>query len=361
MRIVLLSAATSVHTQRWANAYVARGHEVHLISQHPSSVGYHGDVTMHGLPHAFGLGYLLNGRPLARLLRALKPDVVNAHYATGYGTLARSVRGVPVVLNVWGSDVFDFPEKSPLQRWWVRRNILAATQVVSTSEVMADRTRTLVPERARPYVVPFGVETERFKPSMERATNGPVTIGTVKTFATKYGIDTLIRAFAVVREKMSGTDLRLRLVGDGPERRSLQDLAGSLGLAGVVDFVGKVPHDEVPEQLRRIDVFVALSRSDSESFGVAIIEAGACALPVVVSDAGGLPEVVVNGMTGAVVRRDDPAAAAEAIARLAASADLREQWGRAGRAHVQTTYEWERCVGRMENVLHEAIKTYRRA
>lgn len=361
MRIVLLSAATSVHTRRWANAYAARGHEVHLVGQHPSSIGYQDDVTMHDLPYAVGLGYLLNGPRLARLLRELKPDVVNAHYATGYGTLARSVRGVPLVLNVWGSDVFDFPMKSALHRWLVRRNILAATQVVSTSEVMADRTRTLAPERARPQVVPFGVETERFKPSKERVTTGPVTIGTVKTLATKYGIDTLIRAFALVREKLPGTDLRLRVVGEGPERRSLQDLAVSLGLVGVVDFVGKVSHEEVPEQLRRLDVFAALSRSDSESFGVAVIEASACALPVVVSDAGGLPEVVLNGTTGAVVRRDDPAAAAEAIARLAASSDLREQWGRAGRAHVQTAYEWERCVDRMETVLYEAVKNFRRA
>ena len=361
MRIVLLSAATSVHTQRWANAYALRGHEVHLVTQHPSKEGCHNSVVQHPLSHSGGLGYLLNGPRFDRLLRELKPDVVNAHYATGYGTLGRAVRGVPVVLNVWGSDVFDFPLKSAVHRWWVRRNILAATLVVSTSEVMADRTLTLVPERARPRVVPFGVDTERFKPKTEHVPTGTVTIGTVKTLSNKYGVDTLVRAFALVRERTPGTDLRLRIVGDGPERQALSDLVVSLGLNGSVDLVGRVSHDKVPDQLRALDVFVALSRSDSESFGVAVIEAGACALPVVVSEAGGLPEVVLNGTTGAVVRRDDPAAAAEAIARLASSADLRGQWGRAGRAHVQATYEWERCVDRMEAVLRDAVTTFQAA
>lgn len=360
MRIALLSAASSVHTQRWANAYALRGHEVHLVTQHPSTEGYHHSIVQRPLSHIGGAGYLLNGPRLTRLLRELKPDLVNAHYATGYGTLARSIRGVPVVLNVWGSDVFDFPLKSPLHRWWVRRNILAATLVVSTSEVMADRTQALVPERARPRVVPFGVETGRFQPRSPRAASGTVTIGTVKTLSNKYGIDTLIRAFALARDTMSGADLRLRIVGDGPERRALSDLAVSLGLVDSIDLIGRVSHEEVPDQLRALDVFVALSRSDSESFGVAVIEASACALPVVVSDAGGLPEVVLNGTTGAVVRRDDPRAAAEAIVRLANSVDLRSQWGSAGRAHVQANYEWERCVDRMEAVLHETVTTYRR-
>lgn len=358
MRIVLLSAATSVHTQRWANAYVERGLEVHLVTQHPTTVGYHRSVAVHGLPHFGGLGYLLNGWRLARLLRELKPDVVNAHYATGYGTLARSIRGVPLVLNVWGSDVFDFPGKSALHRWWVRRNLLRASQVVSTSEVMADRTRELVPERVRPVVVPFGVDTRTYAPGPRNDARA-VVVGTVKTLAPVYGIDVLIRAFALLVERTPGAMLRLRIVGDGPSRGELQELVVDQGVEQLVEFAGAVPHAQVLAELQRMDVFCALSRQ--ESFGVAVIEASACALPVVVSDAGGLPEVVKDGVTGRVVPRNDPGAAASAMAQLVSSADLRQQWGTAGRAHVQANYEWARCVDRMVAVLDQAIKTFRRA
>ena len=69
-----------------------------------------------------------------------------------------------------------------------------------------------------------------------------------------------------------------------------------------------MPHTSVPQELARLDIYVALSRMDSESFGVAIIEAGVAGRPVVVSDAGGLPEVTIDGVTGLVVPREDPSA-----------------------------------------------------
>ncbi len=359
MRILLLSAASSVHTLRWANAYAASGNEVHIVTQHQPLVGYVNIAGMHRLPHRSGMGYVLNGRRLRRLIGTVRPDVVNAHYATGYGSLARAVRGVPVVLNVWGSDVFDFPEKSALHRWWLRGNLMAAESLVSTSEVMADRVRMLLPERPRPTVVPFGVDMPLFTPRAPQShTDGPVVIGTVKTLAAKYGIDTLIKAFALLLTQPGMDKVMLRIVGGGPDGVLLREMAGAAGLRDRVSFMGAVPHAQVPEELRKMDVFVALSRDDSESFGVAVIEASACGLPVVVSDAGGLPEVVVDGVTGSVVPRNDPAAAAQQLALLVRSRALRSERGAAGRQHVQQHYEWGACVDRMLGVLQRSIAQY---
>src|SRR5699024_6321216 len=105
--------------------------------------------------------------------------------------------------------------------------------------------------------------------------------------------------------------LELRLVGNGPQQEEYQQLSAKLGLGSKVYFVGRVPHQDVPNELAKLDVYVALSRLDSESFGVAIIEAGAARRPVVVSDAGGLPEVTLDGITGLVVPRENPQAAAD--------------------------------------------------
>jgi glycosyltransferase involved in cell wall biosynthesis len=121
-----------------------------------------------------------------------------------------------------------------------------------------------------------------------------------------------------------------------------------------VRFIGPVPHAEVAGWLNRMDIYVAVSRLDSESFGVAVLEASACALPVVVSDAGGLPEVVVHNETGLVVPREDPASLAQALERLVADADLRRAFGAAGRKRVRQHYEWTRSVDRMLAVL-EAV------
>ena len=349
MKLMLLAAANSVHTVRWANAFVERGIETHLVSQHTVGAGLSPRVSVHVLPHFGGAGYFLNYRRLRTLVNTLRPDVLNAHYATGYGTLARAIRTVPVVLNVWGSDVYEFPEKGPVHRWLVRRNLRAAHRLVSTSEVMAERVRHWVPDLPKPTVVPFGVDTDRFKPASTPRSGTPVVIGTVKTLAHTYGIDTLIEAFALLNGCAHLPPCVLRIVGGGPDRGALERRAKALGIGDRVEFSGPVPHARVPEALRGFDVFAALSRE--ESFGVAVIEASACGLPVVVSDAGGLAEVVVGGVTGTIVARNDPPTAAKAIAELVLSNVQRARMGEAGRAQVVEKYEWSSCVGRMIAIL----------
>lgn len=347
--ILLLSAANSVHTVRWANAFVERGRTVHLVTQHAPIQGLSPSVHVWRLPHRNGLGYLLNGGRLGRLIARIRPDVVNAHYATGYGTLARSVGRVPLVLNVWGSDVFDFPAMSWAHRALVQRNLRRADAVVSTSEVMARRTREICTGLRSLTVIPFGVETDRFSPRVSPVdTSREVVIGTVKTLASKYGIDTLIEAFArTLAATPANITLRLRLVGGGGERLRLEAMVQGLGIKDQVEFVGAVDHARVPDELRKLDIYAALSREDSESFGVAVIEASACALPVVVTNAGGLPEVVQAGHTGFVVPKEDPVSAADRLLELVNDAALRHRLGAEGRLFVQQRYEWSGCVDRM--------------
>jgi glycosyltransferase involved in cell wall biosynthesis len=98
-----------------------------------------------------------------------------------------------------------------------------------------------------------------------------------------------------------------------------------------------------------LDIYVALSRQ--ESFGVAVIEAGAAGRPVVVSNVGGLPEVVRDGETGFIVPPNDPDAAADALERLVRDQLLRRQMGEAGAQHVAKNYSWDASVQTMIKVL----------
>jgi glycosyltransferase involved in cell wall biosynthesis len=109
----------------------------------------------------------------------------------------------------------------------------------------------------------------------------------------------------------------------------------------------------VPTQLRRLDIFAALSRM--ESFGVAAIEAAACGLPVVVSDAPGLVEVTPNQRTGLVVPRNNPQAAAHAFEQLVRNASLRQQMGQTGRAHVMAQYGWPVCLEKMQQAYQQTL------
>lgn len=364
LKLVILAPANVVHTQRWVEALHARGVQIVLVSQHSCGpwqppVG----VRLATLRHEGTKGYFLNVPELRRILRTERPALLNVHYATGYGTSAMLSGFHPRVLSVWGSDVFDFPDISPLHRRLVVASLRSADVVASTSHSMARQVgRVLMsrPLREPIAITPFGVDTARFtpRPSLEPKVDLALTIGTVKKLERKYGVDTLVKAFALLQPPATGAPPLLRLVGEGAQQSKLQALVVDLGLAARVQFVGAVAHAQVPEQLRGFDIFVAASRLDSESFGVAVIEASACGLPVVVSDAGGLPEVVRDGETGLVVQREDPVALARALQQLLDDPALRVRLGRAGRVHVQAHYEWDACVQQMvelyERVAHSA-------
>ena len=359
-RIALLGPANSIHLQRWAAALVQRGHALCVISQHRCERALlPAAAEVVWLPHAGSLGYFRNAPALRRALAQWRPALLNAHYASGYGSSAALCGFAPTLLSVWGSDVYDFPAESALKGWLLRRNLRRATALASTSEAMARQVRRLVPECGEIAVTPFGVDLARFAPEPGRRVAALLTIGIVKSLTPKYGVDLLLRAFAGLREDPQVRALpqacRLLIVGDGPQRTELEALARELGIAACTEFAGAVAHADVPAWLNRLDLYAAPSRLDSESFGVAVIEASACALPVIVSDAGGLPEVVRDGETGLVVPRNDVPALRAALKRLVLDAALRERMGTAGRARVAREYEWGHCVDRMERCYERTI------
>lgn len=367
MRVVLLSAASSIHTIRWANGLAEAGLEVYLISQQPQLEPMDARVQVHILPFRGVLGYFTTVPAVKKLLRRIKPDIVNAHYASGYGTTARLVNYHPWLLSVWGSDVYDFPYTSPLHKYLVNKNLLAADSVASTSICMAEQTCSVTPKLSDIAITPFGVDTlyyDSLTTSIaDRDINAPITIGTVKSFAPQYGIDVLIKAFKILLQNFSQThpeiekNLRLRLVGEGHQELELKALTKQLGISQRIDFVGRVDSSQVPIELEKLDIYVALSRQ--ESFGVAIIEAGAAGRPVVVSDAGGLPEVVLDGQTGIVVPKENSQAAADAIRKLVLDRELRVQMGEAGKQHVVDTYDWSACINTMTNLYEKIINQYK--
>jgi glycosyltransferase involved in cell wall biosynthesis len=201
-------------------------------------------------------------------------------------------------------------------------------------------------------VTPFGVDTVRFAPG-PRPPDARIVFGIVKTMDAKYGIDVLLRAFRQFLDT-APTELtahsELLVVGGGPQLEAYRSLATELGLGERVRFPGRVPHADVPGLIRGMDVFVMPSVRDSESFGVAAVEAQACGVPVIVSDVGGLPEVVRDGVSGFVVPVRDPAAIAARMQELAADPALRARMGAAGRAHAVQAYSWDRNAGLMLDV-----------
>lgn len=355
-RLTLFASGRSYHATRWANALAARGAAVRFLTIHPFERPLDDAVERVLLPGRGRLGYVMAARTAAAELRAWRPDLVHAHYATGYGLLsllANRTIGIPRLVSLYGSDVYEFSRRSFLHRWLLGMTTGSATTVLSASHAMAEAFRACFPRQPRPQVIPFGVDVQRFQPAAERRPGTGLHIGMVKKLEPKYGVDILLHA---VRQLVDGglADIKVTIVGEGAARPALEALAQSLGVSRQVCFRGVVPNEAVPAVLRELDIFVVPSRS--ESFGVAAVEAQACGIAVVATNVGGLPEVVVHDETGLVVPCENPTALAEAIAVLAADRERREAMGRAGRQRVLTHYDWSHNVDTMMQVYRDTLE-----
>lgn len=363
MKIVLIAGADSIHTVRWANCLTKYGHEVHVISQHSSLGKFDSIIKLHLFPFRGILGYFTMVKTVRKLIDEIQPDIINAHYASGYGTTVRLVNFHPYLLSVWGSDIFIFPYKSFLHKWFVKKNILAADSVASTSLAMSEQIRKIVPDIKDIAITPFGVDINKFENDFQLTNNTIITIGTVKTMDYIYGIDILIEAFSILlvrfqnRENQKKIILKLRLVGGGKQLNEYVLLTHKLNIQDSVEFIGQIDHADVPNELNKLDIYVALSRS--ESFGVAVLEAGAAGKPVVVSNVGGLPEVVIPNETGLIVKSDNVFEAANAIEKLILNFELRKYMSLNAKNHVSNNYSWDVSIQKMIDLYEETIQVFK--
>jgi glycosyltransferase involved in cell wall biosynthesis len=251
-------------------------------------------------------------------------DVVHAHttfFAGIIALFAASIRRVPLIITVHGiDDVAWFPGKSSLYKWfknkWLARTCLRrADHIIVVSNYLR---RLLTMEmRIRDQkisVIDMGVNTNMFRPTgkeeARRQLNLPLSDGIVLYVGNLYplkGCQYLIQAMALIKRP----DRRLMMVGEGPERRHLEVLSDSLGLP--VTFVGAVPREEVPLWMSAADLLVHPTLS--EGFGLVVLEALSCGLPVVASNTGGIPEQINDGVNGYLVEPADVSALAESINR----------------------------------------------
>ena len=201
-----------------------------------------------------------------------------------------------------------------------------ADRIVTPSDDLRRKVIELFPEHSdKTIYIHNAVDVEKFSSvsSARRLSRGRYLLS-VSAYKEQKGLDVLIRAMKKVAEQ--APDVKLVLVGDGVVlRRQLEGLAADLGLSDRIEFHGKKSPEEVAELLHGCEAFVLPSRF--ETFGIAILEAMACGLAVVVSRAGGMPEIVQNGYNGLSVPPEDPTALADALIMLCNDPALRHRLG----------------------------------
>ena len=356
MRILFIGSQKSNHSKKWVNNLVAREHEVLLVYQHESSdtsVEFDPRVKTHMLKYGGYKSYILNIPELRKIYKEYQPDVVNVHYMSGYGLMATLAGARPLVLNCYGSDIFVAPKKSKIVKWIVKQLLINADAVAATSKAMAAEAKRIMGKRHKDVTVtPFGVDITLFKKDEDRKYSERPVIGIIKYLKPEYNIPLLIKAFAITREIAKVKPL-LHIYGSGPLKEEFVSLCKQLNIYDDVTFFETIPNQEVPKALNTMDIFV--NSSNVESFGVNIVEAMACELPVVATPCPGPKEVIDNGITGIVLKDWNENELADELIKLVENPALRMQYGKAGREKVLREYDWRKNVETLINVYKQVV------
>ncbi len=180
--------------------------------------------------------------------------------------------------------------------------------------------------------------------------NAPVII-TTSRLVEKNGVDTLIRAIAVLKKK--GQSLQCRILGDGPDRPGLERLVTELGVGNEIKFFGSVPFEKISSYLREAAIFIRLSRS--EGMGSSFVEALAAGLPIIGTPVGGISDIITDGLTGLFAKVDDPHDAAQKIVRLLQDPQLGRSIVENGKKMLQERFLWDAIAAQYKEIFDRLL------
>lgn len=369
----------SVHVSELCRALTGLGHEVIVVAARAGARSDGACVAVQEAPLGLSADLVCRtvrldsaGGPLAareiraklagaavlrrarELCRTFAPDVIYERYSL-FGSagrlLAQELR-VPLVLEVNAPLTQEQAEHRGLAFRSAaaraeRRTLAAADRIIAVSPPLATWLTERGVEPGRVTVLPNAVDPMRFRPRPEAARrlrrhlglNGQPVLGFLGTLKPWHDAATLVEALAHLPPALEAT---LLVVGDGPERATLEVAAARLGVDRNVKWTGAVSHDSVPAYLSAMDVAVvpyAAARSFYFS-PLKLFEYQAAALPVVAADIGELRHCVRPGETGLLYRPGDAQGLANALSELAREHDRAKSLGQAGRRHVVSQHTW---------------------
>jgi len=346
MRICYLANAASIHTHRWATHFSRQGHDVTVVSLTDASIPGVNVRWMGVDPNMRGrIAYLLCLPRLRRSLRELKPDIVHAHYAGGYGLAAALAGFHPLVFTAWGSDVLILPQSSRLLRGLVKFALRRADLVTSMARHMTLAIGGLGVLRERLITLPFGVETSVFHPAgRPPADHAAPLIVSTRHLEPLYNVGLLIEALPGIAARFPA--VKLVLLGDGSERERLQKRACALNMARRVVFLGRKRPEEVARRLWLADVFVSTSLSDGNN--ISLNEAMACGAFPVVTDIPANREWIRHGENGFLTDLHDPHMLANLVIQALERNSLRKAAAESNWKIVRQRGSWASAMETME-------------
>lgn len=290
-----------------------------------------------------------------------EPDLIHAHfsYPDGYGMMKLAKKWeVPLVISALGTIERKVAYEGSYTSGQIIEAMNFADKILSVSEDLKVHIVNLGIDKSKVHVVPNGVDTEIFKPAGKEHARSVLHLPQEKKIVLFIGalrkikgVDYLIEA----AKYFVDTDTDLYMVGrDDGLRKSLEKRAEELKIAGFIKFTGPVNHEDIPLWISASDMLVLPSLSEGRPN--VVLEALSCEIPVVATDVGGIPELMVEGETGYLVPAKDPEKLSEKINLLLENESLREKMGKLGRKSIlQRGLTWEAHAKKTVDIYSELL------
>jgi glycosyltransferase involved in cell wall biosynthesis len=347
--MVLVQAAARLNPARFRVTFgLLTPDEENLIPPHIPTINFN-------LPQLYGLAWLKFFLRLCWVLLQNKIQIihVNSYIPGNYARLAAILTGVPIIIDHWHGFT-----RFSLKRKLICRLLgrFTALSLAVSPGVAAHLIKNCRLNPAKVRVVPNGIDWARFqkgrprelvRQELELPLNLPVVGLVARLEHWGKGHQELFEALTLIQEQHPAQAL---IVGGGRRLSEMQQLAGTLGLSEVVHFLGD--RRDIPDLLAAMDVFVLPSHSEGVS--LALLEAMAAGLPVIVSRVGGLPEVVRHAENGLLIPVGDAAALAQSLTRVLEDPAWAQTLGDNARHHIQTHYSLDR-LGQDINAIYEEL------
>lgn len=349
-RLLYVSDAASIHTQRWAAHFSKFGIDVHVASFRPAVIE---NVTVHIIPKMkLGkLGYIFAIPYLKKLTKKIRPDVVHAQYVTSYGFLAAVSNLKPLVITAWGTDVLITPNQSWLMKQLTIFALHKADRITTVAKHMNEAIALLGFSTNIISAIPFGVDTELFCFPVNKPNTDTLRIISTRNFSQIYSVHTIIDA--IYKLTLTGQAVHLDLVGDGPLRQNLERQVTRLNLIEKVTFHGHVSHSKLVERLGNAHIFISSALSDGNN--ISLNEAMACGCFPIATNIPANTQWITHQKNGLLYTKGDSAELTNMII-LASAESLRDNVRKLNRELVEQQADWSVCVNTMNQIYTDLMK-----
>lgn len=332
IKICFITSADSIHSKRWVQYFASKGHKTFWISLgvEPSQMikdntNYY--LKKNRIRFLRPLSYIYNVR---KLLKKINPDILHVHQVWIDGIIGAFSGFHPFIITPWGSDIL-LNSKFIFKRFFIKYALSKTDLITCDAEHMKLELIKLRVDEKKIRIIYFGTDVDKFRPK-DNKDESKEKLGlldqqvliSLRGLKQIYDVQTLIKAIPYVLNKKN--DIKLLIVGNGPEENNLKKLTYSLKLSDYIVFLGIIQNEYLPDYLSTADIYISTSLSDA-GLAASTAEAMSCGLPVIVTSSGENYLWVKDGLGGFIVPPSDPKKLAEKILFIIENKTLRKKFG----------------------------------